>query len=169
MTMSADSGTVKPNERHAVNVKIGNASECQRAIRAAIAKRAFEIYQLRGRIPGCDLENWRLAESEVLRPLASYGMLDSKEETVFSMRCNSLGGNEIDKLEVCVEPRRLILAGKKGNGTAACDVTIAYRVLGLKEAFDPSSVKLTLKQRGTLLEIQLRKLGQPALVHKRAA
>jgi len=169
MTMSANSRTVKPIERRAVNVGIGNASECQRAISAAIAKRAYEIYQLRGRIPGCDLENWRLAESEVLRPLGSYGMLDSKEETVISMRCNALGGKEIDKLEVCVEPRRLILAGKKGNGAAARDLTTVYRVLRLKEEFDPSSVKLTMKQHGTLLEIQLRKLGQPALVHKRAA
>lgn len=169
MTMSADSGNRKPIDKHAVHVKIGNAPECRKAISAAIAKRAFEIYQLRGRAPGCDLENWRLAESEILQPLASYGMLDSKEEAVFSMFCHALGGKEIDELEVCIEPRRMILAGKNSRGSAAGDAAPVYRILRLKEAFDPSSMTLTLKQHGALLEIQLHKLGKACLVRKRAA
>ncbi|MBK9312638.1 MAG: DUF2934 domain-containing protein [Acidobacteria bacterium] len=36
------------------------------AIRAIISLRAYEIYEQRGCAPGCELEDWRQAENEML-------------------------------------------------------------------------------------------------------
>src|SRR5262245_18653153 len=38
-------------------------------IRARIAQRAYELYEQRGGAPGRDVEDWVLAENEILSPL----------------------------------------------------------------------------------------------------
>jgi Protein of unknown function (DUF2934) len=38
-------------------------------VRESISLRAYEIYEQRGCGPGCDLEDWLQAESEILPPL----------------------------------------------------------------------------------------------------
>lgn len=135
-----------------VVAKIGNAAECHEGISAAIAKRASEIFQRRGCLPGHDQENRRLAESEVLQPLWC-GLADSKDEIVVSLFSSALKGIEEQEVEVCVEPNRLILVGKKGSERGKEDKV--YHVLPLGGEFDPSSAKL--RQQGSLLEIEIRK------------
>jgi hypothetical protein len=56
--MKGQPETVMPREGHFVRAKIGNAADCRRAISAAIAKRAYEIYERQGRRRGRDQENW---------------------------------------------------------------------------------------------------------------
>ncbi|MGA8022218.1 MAG: Hsp20/alpha crystallin family protein [Candidatus Acidiferrales bacterium] len=141
---------------HSVLAKIGNAADCRKSIRATIAKRAFEIYQRQGSHPGHDRQNWRRAESEILQPL-SCGILQSKNEVIVSSFCSAMGAKNLHGIEAVVEPHRLILVGKKRPGCEPGQDANVYRVLPLTEEFDPSSVKL--RQRGSLLEIELHKIG----------
>ena len=148
--------TAVPNTGHIVAAKIGNAAECHKAISAAVAKRAFEIYQRQGRRPGRDQENWRAAEREILPPL-TCGILKSKDNVVVEFSSSMLGAEDIEKIEVCVEPYRLILVGKRGPDSKSGDGIDVYRVISFKEECDPNSAKL--RQRGSLLEIEIRKSG----------
>lgn len=68
-----------------------------------------------------------------------------------------MGAKNLHGIEAVVEPHRLILVGKKRPGCEPGQDANVYRVLPLTEEFEPSSVKL--RQRGSLLEIELHKIG----------
>lgn len=161
--MTNESANRKPGERRAVSVKIADARECAKAISAAIEKRAREL----GRPchPRSEQENWRLAEKEVLQPLCC-GTLNSKDEAAVSIFCSALGVKDVQEIEVSVEPHRVILAGKSGSTTGPGEATTKYRVLSLADEIDPLSAKATLKQHGSVLEIELHKLAKEAPVAK---
>lgn len=166
--MANQLGTAKSRERHVANVKIGDTSECLEAISAAITKRAYEISQRARLVPGSDRENLRLAENEILQPICC-GLLESKEGVTVSMFCSAIGPKDIEEVEVCVEPHRLILAGKKRTSSGSAQAASVYRVLPLADEFDPSSVEPVLKQHGSLLEIKIHKVGKKSLIENRAA
>jgi HSP20 family molecular chaperone IbpA len=149
--------TAGPSTGHIVAARIGNAANHVKAISAAVSKRAFEIYQRQGRRPGRDQENWRAAEREILPPL-TCGILRSKDNIVVEIACSALGAEDLEKIEVYIEPHRLILVGKRAPDPKSKESTNVYRVLPLKYEFDPNSVKL--RQRGSLLEIEIRKSGE---------
>ena len=52
-----------------VNVAVMNADEQTRRMDAAIARRAYEIFENRGSASWHELEDWRQAESELVRAL----------------------------------------------------------------------------------------------------
>jgi len=166
--MTTKTGTARLGEGPAVEVKIGNASEALKAIQAAVAKRAYEAFQRRGSRPGSDQEDWRVAEGEVLQPLCC-GILESRHNAEVSVHCSELGVKDIEEIEVCVEPHRLILVGKKRSRSGAREEAVVYRVLPSAAELDPSVVKAKLKQRGSLLEIELHKLGSSSLIESLAA
>jgi DUF2934 family protein len=157
-----------PQQRQAVKVKIVNAAECLQAISAVIAKRAYEIYESRGCRQGESLEDWRLAENEILKPLCC-GVLDSKEGVMISAFCSSCGAKDIEQIEVCVEPHRLIVVGTRASRLGAGENAKVYRVLPMADEIDPSSVKVTMAQHGALMEIQIRKLQKGSLIGNKAA
>jgi hypothetical protein len=152
--------------RSVIKMKIGNPLECRQAISAAIAKRAYEIYQRRGRGPGRECEDWRLAEQEVLRTLSCCGIVDSKDQMDISVLSSALSSNAIEKIEICVEPHRVIFIGKTTSASHK-EGRAVYRVLPLKEEVDPLTVSLT--QKGCLFEIKLRKVRKELDSQKRAA
>lgn len=144
--------TTESSEAQATNVRIGNATECRKAISDAVAKRAYEIYERSGRQAGCDRKNWSLAESEILKPL-SCGVLKSKDGVNVSLCRSSLSARDI---EVCVEPHRLIVMGHP-DSNSTIGPTATYQVLSLSDEIEPSSVQL--RAHGGLLEIKLSKAG----------
>jgi hypothetical protein len=156
--------TAESSEARATNVRIGDATECRKAISDAVAKRAYEIYERSGRQPGCDRKNWFLAESEILKSL-SCGVLKSKDGVNVSICRSSLSAKDI---EVCVEPHRLIVMGH-ADSDSMIGATATYRVLSLADEIEPSSAKL--RAHGRLLEIKLTKVGanKKALLAKAAA
>lgn len=156
--------TAESSEAPVSNVRIGDATECRKAISDAVAKRAYEIYERAGRQPGCDRKNWFLAESEILKPL-SCGVLKSKDGVNVSICRSSLSAKDI---EVCVEPHRLIVMGH-ADSDSIIGAAATYRVLSLADEIEPSSVKL--RAHGSLLEIKLSKTGanKKALLAKAAA
>jgi HSP20 family protein len=82
-------------------------------VQLAIARRAYELFEERGREHGHDWEDWFRAESELLRPV-SVTMLESEDRT--SVRANVFGFEE-KELRVGLEPRRITILGKKEVST----------------------------------------------------
>jgi len=75
----------------------------------SIARRAFEIFEDRGRAFGHDLEDWLRAESEFLHPIH----LDIAEsDDAVTVRAE-VPGFSAEELEVGVEPHRLTISGKR--------------------------------------------------------
>ncbi|HZW97073.1 MAG TPA: DUF2934 domain-containing protein [Candidatus Eremiobacteraceae bacterium] len=78
-------------------------------VQLAIARRAFELFEKRGREQGHDWEDWFQAESEVLHPV-SIASFESEDR--LSLHANVLGFGE-KELQVSVEPKRVAILGKK--------------------------------------------------------
>ena len=138
-----------------IGARIGNAADHRKTISAALKKRAFEIYEREGRRPGRDKENWRRAEREILQSL-SCGVLKSKDSVTVEFLSSELAVKGVEGIEICPEPHSLIVVGKRGNSKLGKDTDV-YRVISLRDEYDPSSAKL--RQSGSLLEIEMRKMG----------
>jgi HSP20 family protein len=75
-----------------------------------IARRAFEIFEGDGRILGRDLDDWFQAERELFRPVRTE--LNESDEA-FALQAEVPGFSE-KELAISVEPRRVIITGKRG-------------------------------------------------------
>jgi HSP20 family protein len=78
-----------------------------------VARRAFEIFEGNGRVLGHDLENWFQAEREMLHPV---NVELTETEGAFEIKAEVPSFNE-NELEINVEPRRVIIAGKHETDT----------------------------------------------------
>lgn len=129
-----------------------------------LARRAFELFDGRGRLHGHDLEDWFRAEAELFRPI-SVEVDESNDELI--VRADVPGFRDKD-IEVRVEPRRLIISGKwdqvrdeKKRKTIYSEKRSneVFRALDLSEEIDPDKVRAKLEHG--MLEISLPK-AQPA-------
>ena len=133
----------------------------------AIARRAFEIFEGKGRWPGRELDDWLRAESELLHPMHLELMESDNHLTVRA----EVPGFSAKELEINVEPRRLTISGKretkdeakKGNTVyselCACET---LRVVDLPAEVDISNVAATLKDG--ILNIKMTKTATPQSV-----
>ena len=87
----------------------GTFVERMRQISAAIARRAYELFEARGSEHGHDWEDWFRAESELLTPIPAK-VFD--KDGGFTVRAEVPGFTGKD-VEVLAEPRRLIIRAKK--------------------------------------------------------
>jgi len=124
----------------------------------AIARRAYQIFESKGRPFGRDLENWLQAESELFErtPLR---LTESKDElSVFAEVYNY----EPKELEVDLEPRRVTIIGKhqgegarKPDGGVSTQKSALLLSLQLPVEIDPQHATARLK-RG-VLELDIKK------------
>jgi HSP20 family protein len=134
-----------------------------RELSNAIARRAFEIFENRGRALGRDLEDWLRAESEFLHPIH----LDVAESVDTFTVCAEVPGFSAKELELGVEPHRLTISGKResseehtSKGTIykeQCSNQI-YRAIDLPGEVDTSKVTATLKNG--VLEVSMPKAAK---------
>lgn len=117
---------------------------------AAIARRAYELFEARGSEHGHDWQDWFHAESELLAPVP-VKVAETDQE--LHVRAEVPGFTDKD-VEVRVEPRRLIICGKKqktpeqDKGRAVRRVERSdeiFRVLDLPHEIDPDKVRATLE------------------------
>ena len=116
----------------------------------SIARRAFELFEGKGKIFGRDLEDWFRAESELLHPVhitireSEQGLKVQAEVPGFSAK----------ELEVSVEPRRLTISGQRETNEEHPEGKTIYaercadkilRVINLPAEVDPAKVTATLK------------------------
>ncbi len=129
----------------------------------SIARRAFEIFEDRGRAFGHDLEDWLRAESEFLHPIH----LDIAEsDDAVTVRAE-VPGFSAKELEVGVEPYRLTISGKReANEERQSKKTIyaehcrnqVFRTVELPAEVDSSKVTATLKDG--VLELSMPKVNK---------
>jgi HSP20 family molecular chaperone IbpA len=134
-------------------------------LQLAIARRAFELFERRGREHGHDWEDWFKAESEFLCPV-SIAISESGDR--FSIRANVLGFTE-NELHVSIEPRRIAIFGKREGTTSqteAGSIGLAdqypdqlLRLIDLTTEVDPGRAVIEL-QAG-ILRFELPKATKP--------
>jgi len=78
-------------------------------LQLAIAVRAHELFEARGKEHGHDLDDWLRAKSELLCPV-SIAMSESKDRV--RVRANVAGFDQ-NEIEVSVEPGRITILGRK--------------------------------------------------------
>jgi len=90
------------------------SAECTRRISDIVARRAFQISEARGFTPGHEIEDWQRAESEIVSPLCG-GWTVANGRIVVTPTASLYKQGVI---EICVEPRRLAIFGRKRTSTA---------------------------------------------------
>jgi HSP20 family molecular chaperone IbpA len=142
----------------------GDPSGADEKIREAVAKRAFQIFESRGRGAGQERQDWTLAESEVIRPL-SCGVLKTEHEVEVAV---DLSGFDLRRgIEIVAEPHRLILSGfgrdtrehgktRHGSGPSP----EVFRIVLLPTTIDATKIESVLT--GRVLQIRVPKETRPA-------
>lgn len=146
-------------------------AEQTRRIHAAIARRAYEIYEQRGPLGWHELEDWRQAEAEVRSKLC-FG-LTTRDHTI--LIGTDVAGFEPGTVELWVSPSQITLCGQAHRHEAhttkarSCvDERIVFREIALPYEIDPAGVDA--KIRGRFLEIKLPQARpQEAVMRSRAA
>jgi len=117
-----------------------------------IARRAFEIFESRGCTQGNDREDWFLAESELLTPV-KFHLSESGEQLIARAEVPGFNRGEI---KVSLEPHRLSISGKAGEGHQSGKqdhshrhAQLMFRVIDLPCEVDLSTAKATFTD-GTL-------------------
>jgi HSP20 family molecular chaperone IbpA len=137
-------------------ISIEEMREPGKRIRDVIARRAYELYEKRGRAEGHAQEDWSQAEAETIFDIPVGVMQSSKSVNVYAGTCGACA----DDFEMCVEPHRLTLAGRvplavthrTPRGRAPVQV---FRVIDLPVEVDPPRV--TAKVNNGLLEVEMTK------------
>jgi HSP20 family protein len=140
----------------------------------AIARRAFEIFDNRGRWFGNDLEDWFRAESELLQPV---NLEIAETDDNLAVRAE-VPGFSIKELTIDVEPRLLTITGrheaqeesKKGKTVYSerCGKQI-MRIVNLPAEIDTSKVTATLKDGVLNLELPKAAHAKTVRVEPKAA
>jgi HSP20 family protein len=161
---------MQPAKGTALPVKhtgLTNIFDRMEEIHSEIARRAFELFEGKGRWPGRELDDWLRAESEFIHPV-HLELTDS--DSHLSVRAE-VPGFSAKELEINVEPRRLTVSGKhetkeetkKGKAiySELCAGEI-LRVVDLPAEVDTSNVSATLKDG--ILNIKMAKTPAPKSV-----
>lgn len=150
----------RKNEPVLVNVRrISDLEGRAKEIHELIAQRAYAIYESNGCINGYDKEDWRQAESEVLAFLC-MGCIELNGHLTVDIGATV---SELSALQVAIEPRQLIVSGKKSVTDAqrsrdpekpAAPVEI-FQALEFPVEVDPARARATFANG--LLEFKLPK------------
>lgn len=139
-------------------------------IEKAIANRAYEFFERRGKKDGNDLDDWFLAESQLLRSLP----MEMKEaEGVVTVKAE-VPGFTADQIKISVEDSKLIISGKsekteekkEGDKVVFSEIhsNQFLKELSLPTKVDIAKADATLKN-GVLL-LTLPKLALPEVEKK---
>ena len=132
-----------------------------------IARRAYEIFDTNGHTFGHDLEHWFQAEKELLHPVH---INVTESDDALDIKAEVPGFNE-KELEISVEPRRLMISGKRETskeekkGKTVYSETCANQVMRLIDL--PAEVeteKVTAALKNGVLEVKLPKAAKPRTV-----
>lgn len=151
-----DIGTqIKPVPAHVLVDRINEVHDM-------IARRAYEIFESRGRIDGHVLEDWEQAESELLHS-CRHDVKESAE--AFVLHAELRGTFTADQISFSIEPRRLIVSGERelnvlcGDSKGTHSELRPQRILRLHNLpmdVDPSKTIAMLQ--GETLEIVMPKV-----------
>src|SRR5258706_13927962 len=156
------------------SARIEGSLERLEPLNDAFSRRAFEVYEKEGRVDGQPLRNWLEAEREILRSV-DMKLEDTEDEFVVPAE---LPGFTASDIEVSVEPRRVIITGKrelKEEGKQGDAVYIEQRSDEIFRTIElPAEVnvlKVTAMLKDGVLTVQLPKAAatNPALADSKTA
>ena len=165
--MNAQVATALESTKSSVPVKqsaTGDLFERLQQTHDSTARRAFEIFENNGRWLGHDAEDWFRAETELFQRV-HLEMAESDDSLTFRAEVPGFG---IKELEISVEPRTLIIAGKHESqeGIKKCKTLYSelsadeiLRVVDLPAEITSSKVRANLKDG--ILTIELPKAVPP--------
>lgn len=142
-----------------------------RELQEAIASRAYEMFESRGREHGQDLADWLRAESRILQSLP---IKISEHEDRLAVEAE-MPGFGADNIKVSAEPRRLIISGradlnnnKEPENTFSREIVAkdTFHSLDLPIEIDADKVRATFKDG--ILNVTLPKLGAGKPSHAQA-
>jgi len=120
-----------------------------------VSRRAYEIFEGRGKTFGQDLEDWFKAESEILPPVQ---LRMAETDDALTVEAEVPGFRARD-LEVSLEPWRLTISGKKETKEEQEQYSEQLlRVIDLPSEIDSAKGTATLKNG--ILEINVPKIGK---------
>jgi HSP20 family protein len=129
----------------------------------SIARRAFEIFDGRGRADGHHLEDWFRAESEFLHPVH----LDIAESDDALTVHAEVPGFSAKELEVGVEPHRLTISGKRETSEERTSKKTIYTEQCLNQIFraidlpaEVDTLKVTATLKDGVLELSMPKAAK---------
>jgi HSP20 family molecular chaperone IbpA len=106
-----------------------------------VSCRSYELYEKRGRKPGRELEDWLQAESELLSVFPAE-MNDFGNQLIVRAEVR---GFAMEKLEVGVEPRVVLVKAEKPQPEGATTPRSGYTAIHLSSEVDPTNVSTALK------------------------
>ncbi len=130
----------------------------------AVSRRAYELFECRGRVSGGDVNDWLQAESELLHS-CSHEMKESAEAIIVHTEVPSFFAAE--QLKIAIEPRRLIFSGEGDIGhtleksrakPGELQRKWIFRIHELFVDVDPAKSTATLRAR--TLEIVMPKVAR---------
>ena len=124
-------------------------------IQGAVARRAYDIFERRGRANGHHEDDWRQAEAELLFPLA---VVVADAGACLTVEAAVPGFDPCD-IEVCVESRRVTIAGlRRGDESAGGECrTRLFRAVELPE--DVATCDLIATIEDGVVAMTLRKVA----------
>jgi HSP20 family protein len=154
--------------------RIEGSLERMEHLNDAISRRAFELYEKEGRVDGHNLRHWLEAEREILHPV-HMKLEDADGEFVVLAE---LPGFTASDIEVSVEPRRVIITGKRESKEEDKQGDAVYVEQCLDEIFrtmdlpaEVNVLKVTAMLKDGVLTVQLPKVAatKPALADSKTA
>lgn len=132
-------------------VTCAGLADFEEHIRKAIAYRAYEIYELRGRGDGSDMGDWFSAEKELVKP-ANVQVTELGGQ--LSVRAE-VAGFSAGQIQLGVSPNRLIIWGEAAKPARTGGAAHLLGEINLPAPVDPDKASATLN--GGTLEFQAPK------------
>lgn len=151
--------------KEAIPLKLASVEELLRLkqeLHDLIARRAYEIFEKRGKHHGRNVDDWLQAESEIQHS-CRHEVIERPDS--FLLRADLPGEFTAEQIKVSIEPHRIIVSGEKpisslyleGRTTQArSGRQRIFRVHELPAAVDPSRSEAVLN--GENLELRMPKL-----------
>jgi HSP20 family molecular chaperone IbpA len=146
-------------------VRVNGPLDRIRQIRDAIAHRAYELFQKRGKASGSDQEDWYCAETELIHQVHTTVLETDALLVVFA----EIPGFHSDNLVLKVEPRSITIAGQREPLSHAASKKVScangctdriFLSLALPAEVDPLQTFAQLKDG--ILELVMPKIFSPA-------
>jgi HSP20 family protein len=114
-----------------------------------IGKRAFELFDKRGRQFGYDLEDWLRAESELVRRVP---LEITETEKNLEIRAE-VPGFKAEELKVLVEPKRLTISGETENKVEKTEKNTLYSEWRAEKIFRAFDLPLEVKAADAIAKL----------------
>jgi HSP20 family molecular chaperone IbpA len=171
---SATAVQTAPSRPPVKAAKLEGSLERMEHLYDTISRRAYELFEQEGRVDGHHLRHWLEAERELLHPVH---LKLEETDTEFVVRAE-LPGFTASDIEVSVEPRRVIITGKRESQEEEKQADAVYVEHCSDEIFrtmelpaEVNVIKVTATLKDGVLNVQLPKAAatKPNLVEPNAA